>query len=331
MSSDYVLSVYCELTNDFVVLFQDTFLHFTRLRSTMKRTAAVLGPTPPFIRWAIKKQCELRELDVENLADQTFRQLRNVRALSNGYRENRVFEDICVHPAPIGETATVRAFPTSEVFDFIGDAASLASCCGECSANCLATMKTDWAGCFGLLPVNLNYTFGHTSQAQVLPVDDLITLVDETMGNEHDFYRLWTQKWISEDKAAELARIFKSISLQRNGNLPLTHFTDACRRCDVDQMQLYAELVPSGFSDGIHWKLNRACEVCRFESQTPRDKGTPCPVCKARHADDFGRKAKVLGLRPYLRLERVLGPTQTQEFIQRYQLHRRKSRAIQRH
>ena len=290
----------------------------------MKRTAAVLGPTPPFIRWAISQDCELRDLDVENLADQTFRQLRNVRELSNGYREHRVFEDICFHPAPVGDTSLVRAFPNSEVFDFFGDADSLTSRCGNCPANCSAHVSTDWAGCFGLLPANLNFTFGHTSQPQVLPNDDLIPLVNEAMQEEHGFYRLWKGKWIAEDNNAELKTIFQSISDKRADNQPLQQFADACRRCADHGMMLYAELVPSGFSDGIHWKLNRACEVCRYESDQPREKGSPCPACKIRHADDFGRKAKVLGLRPYLLLQRVLGEVKTRQIVQRYQAYRKK-------
>ena len=288
----------------------------------MKRTAAVLGPTPPFIRWAIEHDCALRDLEVENLADQTFRQLRNVRELSKGYRENRVLEEICVHPAPITDTSLVRAFHADEVFDFFGDATALSEQCGNCHANCDARLKTDWAGCFGLLPVNLHFTFGHTAQAQVMPADDLVALVDRAMAEKNSFYRLWTKKWIGEQAIGELASLFNSVASERPQNVPLRQFADACRRCTDHNMRLFAELVPGGFSDGIHWKLNRACEICRFESPTPREKGTPCPVCKNRHQDDLGKKAKVLGLRPYLLLERVLGRTQTQEFVERFKKER---------
>ncbi len=296
----------------------------------MKRTAAVLGPTPPFIRWAIKKECALRDLEVENLADQTFRQLRNLRELSNGYRENRVFDGICVHPAPIGAATQLRAFPIKEVFDFFGDQQSLSSRCGNCTANSCAhrddNLETDWAGCFGLLPVNLNFTFGHTRQCQALPTDDLVALVDNALEKENDFHRLWTQKWVPPNAVSELATIFEAVSAQRKNHPHLQQFTDACRRCADFNLPLFAELIPSGFSDGVHWKLNRACEVCRFESTTPRTKGMACPVCKTRHADDFGRKAKVLGLRPYLRLARVIGEPQTHQFIERYRAHLKQHR-----
>lgn len=288
----------------------------------MKRTAAVLGPTPPFLRWAIEHDCALRDLDVDNLADQTFRQLRNVRELSNGYRENRVFEDICVHPAPISDPSLVRAFHADEVFDFFGDASSLSERCGNCHANCNANVKTDWAGCFGLLPVDLNFTFGHTATAHVMPADDLIALVDEVMLEENGFYHLWPQKWFEKETIIKLTSIFNAVASERPQHKRLKQFADACQRSADHNMRLFVEYIPSGFSDGIHWKLKRACENCRFESQSPREKGTPCPVCKNRHPDDLGRKAKVLGLRPYLLLERVLGKEQTQEFVARYKEHR---------
>ncbi len=288
----------------------------------MKRTAAVLGPTPPFLRWAIEHDCALRDIDVDNLADQTFRQLRNVRELSNGYREDRVLEDICVHPAPISDSSLVRAFHADEVFDFFGDAPSLSERCGNCHANCNAQVETDWAGCFGLLPVDLNFTFGHTATAEVMPADDLVALVDQAMLKESGFYHLWPPKWFEEQSVAELASIFNSVASERPQHRRLKQFSDACRRCADHNMRLFVEYIPGGFSDGIHWKLNRACENCRYESQTPREKGMPCPVCKNRHPDDLGRKAKVLGLRPYLLLERVLGRAQTEEFVARYKEHR---------
>lgn len=287
----------------------------------MKRTAAVLGPTPPFLRWAIKHECPLRDIDVDNLADQTFRQLRNLRELSAGYQDRRVFQGICVHPAPIGDASQLRAFHADEVFDYFGDRESLGATCGNCQANSGAQLDTDWAGCFGLLPVNLNFTFGHTSTPNVLPHDSLETLIDSLIGQPLAFYKLWTSKWIAADAVDRLAAVFRRAADQRPGHPALAQFADACRQCVDHKMELFVELVPAGFSDGVQWRIVRACQQCRYHSDQPREKGTPCPVCGSRHADDSGRKAKVLGLRPYLLFQRVVGQSENEKFIQQYRRH----------
>jgi hypothetical protein len=287
----------------------------------MKRTAAVLGPTPPFVRWAIDRKCALRDTDVDNLADQTFRQLRNLRELSNGYRQHRVLEDICVHPAPIADTSQLRAFHAQEVFDYFGDGASLALTCGPCPANCLMRTETDWAGCFGLLPVNLNFHFGHTANSQVLPEDNLAALVDEILQQPLGFYKLWTQQWFDQADVQNLATIFAQAARLRPKYTALAQFADACQRCVDHAMKLHVELVPAGFSDGIDWRIRRACHRCRYHGDAVREKGTPCPVCGSRHADDSGRKAKVLGLRPYLLLQRIIGEASNEAFSLRYQQH----------
>lgn len=288
----------------------------------MKRTAAVLGPTPPFLRWAIGQACPLRDVDVDNLADQTFRQLRNLRELSNGYRQHRVMDGICVHPAPMGDADLLRGFHVDEVFDYFGDAQSLQATCGKCPANCSAAVETDWAGCFGLVPVDLNFTFGHTPASQVLPHDSLAEIVDPILGQPLGFYRLWIDRWVDPQGLAKLADVFHQAASQRPNHDALQQFANACRRCADHRLGLFVELVPAGFSDGVHWRLSRGCIRCRYHGQQPREKGTPCPVCGNGHADDSGRKAKVLGLRPYLLLQRVIGKLPTQEFVRRYRQHR---------
>lgn len=287
----------------------------------MKRTAAVLGPTPPFLRWAIKRSCPLRDIEVDNLADQTFRQLRNLRELSNGYRQHRVLDEICVHPAPIGEVSQLRAFHADEVFDYFGDAQSLQATCRDCPANCGAAIETDWAGCFGLLPVDLNFTFGHTPANDVLPQDSLADLGDEILKQPLGFCKLWVNRWVDSETLKTASTILNQAASQRPQHEALKQFADACGRCVTHSMPMFVEWVPAGFSDGVHWRLNRACERCRYHTDQPREKGTPCAVCGNRHADDSGRKAKVLGLRPYLLLERVIGKQPNEMFAQRYLQH----------
>jgi len=79
-----------------VVLLDDPS---TLVLTSMKRTAAILGPTPPFLRWTIALPCPLRDLEAKtSLPDVTFRQLRSLRALSVGETQSRVKEGFCLHP-----------------------------------------------------------------------------------------------------------------------------------------------------------------------------------------------------------------------------------------
>lgn len=121
----------------------------------MKRSVAIIGPTPQFVRWAILKDCPLRQIDPGNLPDSTFRQLRGLRELSLGFRDRRVIRGICLHPdAHAHGSANALGFPVGEVLDVHGDEKQVATCCQRCPANISGIDQDNlWAGCYGWLPV----------------------------------------------------------------------------------------------------------------------------------------------------------------------------------
>lgn len=127
----------------------------------MKRSVAIHGSTPPFVRWTIRFACPLRTLDSENLADQTFRQLRGLRELSIGREQGRLFEGVCIHPdARSTETKLARGFVDREVLDAFGDAEVVDSCCQSCPANAMNEHRPGvWAGCYGLIPEQHEFDF----------------------------------------------------------------------------------------------------------------------------------------------------------------------------
>ena len=118
----------------------------------MKRSVAILGQTPQFVRWAIRKACPLRELS-ENLADDSFRQLRGLRAFSVGRAEGRVVDGVCIHPAASAKKVDeARGFFAAEVLDAHGGEHQVDQCCHGCEANALAdAVPGVWAGCYGWL------------------------------------------------------------------------------------------------------------------------------------------------------------------------------------
>jgi hypothetical protein len=123
----------------------------------MKRSVAILGHTPMFVRWAIALPCPLRELDLRRLPETTFRQLRSVRELSLAEVEHRVHAGICWHPhARIVQPHEALGFPVDEVLEMMGGRCQVNENCGTCQANAgLAISDHYWAGCFGCLSTDL--------------------------------------------------------------------------------------------------------------------------------------------------------------------------------
>ena len=89
----------------------------------MKRSVAIIGPTPAFVRWAIWHPCDLRPLEERRFIDQCFRTLRGIRAYSVAKAEGRIHDGFCLHPeitmAAVGLNRTAvespRGFSIDEV------------------------------------------------------------------------------------------------------------------------------------------------------------------------------------------------------------------------
>ena len=125
----------------------------------MKRRAAILGPTPQFVRWAVEQPCTLRSWDPESkkgLAEVSFRQLRSIRELSRARREGRVLEGIVVHAESLNENSTAPSlgFLEEEIWQVCGALVELNNACLKCPANALGDSGDQWAGCYGWLPAN---------------------------------------------------------------------------------------------------------------------------------------------------------------------------------
>lgn len=316
----------------------------------MKRSVAIYGPTPQFVRWAIGHTCPLREPDVDNLPDSTFRQLRGLRELSTGLVQDRVFEDICLHSTATNEDSTqARGFKIHEVLDAYRDAAHVESCCQTCPANAISDSREGtWAGCYGWLPATSGFCLestlreGARANQSLTSVDtrpdriDFVNLIDDVIEdsdlphNENLFcpttprwYGLWQNAILTQQQIEYLCQVFESAvnKCARNGANPdefidLIQFRDALKRCVEHRMAIHVDLVPPGVSDGQTWALAAHCPDCRLEMSAPGRQ--QCPAC-GRFGNPHGpRKSKVLGLRPYVDLEGVLGKQKTVEFMRRY-------------
>jgi len=316
----------------------------------MKRSVAILGPTPAFIRWAIEHPCELRDIEVDNLADGTFRQLRAVRELSNGYEQGRVFDGFCLAAdtakAAKAHTASAQealAFPIDEVVDLFGDAESISQLCHQCPANSalpaapIAGNQTHWAGCFGWLVTDLNFSFDPADEVETMQDSDLIRRINDVCQHEafaklfqaaaiarnaptkaQPFYTFWQSKWVDAELLPLMASVFGEAARTVGQHVELNRFAAACQRAAEHKLRLFVELVPRGDSDGVHWRRNAACTRCGFDVMPSEERANLCPGCGTDAPVGHFRKSRVLGRRPFLHLEKIISSADTDDLLARF-------------
>lgn len=126
----------------------------------MKRSVAITGPTPAFLRWAIARPCPLRPIDDHRFVDRTFRSLRNLRELSNAIDEDRVIEEFCLHPntwqrtefegdemeSPANNASDeILGFGVDEIVAPFQGTAAVNEACHACPANvCRTSLGASW-------------------------------------------------------------------------------------------------------------------------------------------------------------------------------------------
>ncbi len=295
----------------------------------MKRSAAILGPTPSFVRWAIRVECPLRDLPDENLPDSTFRELRGLRELSYGLRQNRVFNGICIHPEWNQDSDTAKGFFTDEICEVFGGQDFVDSCCKTCPANACqvaagpssatADQRPLWAGCYGWFPSR----HGAQDYLQLFHVaweaSNGKPDIDGGLKTTPCWYGLWQVRHWTGQRLEHLNLLINQV-IELGGvtvaNDPnLGELAAAVRQCRDSQLSLETELVPAGHSDGIHWCLESHCPDCSKEMDSQQ---LDCPACGRHGRPHPESKRKVLGQRPYRPLKQMIGPKKTEEIILTY-------------
>jgi len=319
----------------------------------LKRSVAVLGPTPQFVRWAIEQPCVLRDFDPDNLPDQSFRQLRNLREYSIGLIEDRVFEDICIHPLSSSTNVEeCRGFFGDEVLTPHGGEDAVKAQCGSCPANALSVSRPEsWAGCYGWLPVLVGFGRGSSSVSESNPAPggsveprqiDIVeqfenaTAAAELLAEFRQAFDETTPRWYGVWQSTTLAlnqikvlwKVFDAIVNQIlseaitpdeiDDAADLIQFRDALRCCLDSELTIQVELIPPGHSDGRKWTIFAHCPDCKMKL-TEQANQQRCDSC-GRYGNPHGqRKSKVLGLRPYVRLAGVMGNDKTIDFMKRFE------------
>ena len=290
----------------------------------MKRNAAMIGPTPPFLRWAVRHPCPLREIELENLPSSTFRQLRSLSEWSTASREGRVVDGVAFHPDTSRDT-TLLGFPVDEITDAFGGKAFVQSSCDGCIANSQSD-SGGFAGCFGLVQIaDLPEILRKTEQAAIR--GDLHSQFqqafhrraaeDDRLSAAELWYGLWIER-VVPPAVAEVLRLF--VEEFRDGAQEWESFYVSLERCIQHNLDLHVELFPSGVSDGQSWRLDPHCATCKspWDEDGDRTAKKVCPVCGEQWVQQAEKKRKVLGIRPYMQLQHIFGEEKCEELRSRY-------------
>jgi hypothetical protein len=286
--------------------------------------------------------------------DATFRQLRGVREFSNALSEGRIFENICIHDsASSTEPSAAMGFTELEVLGVFGDRRSIDDCCKACHANTNAIDTDDslWAGCYGWLTAD-GSSIASLSNEERTTTDFTKAAKDDLLVKEIEFaiqmlnlqpliesnfsasspawFSFWQQPTLTIPQLLLLEKVF-STALRRHESAgdpafvdDLLRFIDALTLCHRHSLNLNVELVPRGFSDGTTWTIFAHCPRCHHCVSASGETWTTCDSCGLESPPSGERKSKVLGQRPYVNLNRVLGTEKTISLLQRYENSKRK-------
>lgn len=291
----------------------------------MKRSAAIVGPTPPFVRWAIRFDCPYRENENGRIAWQTFRQLRSLREVSNGRLDARILQGICIDAERNQSAKTAYGFPVDEVMAFYGTFDEVDSHCGGCPANALIGQSetvanrcrfTPWAGCYGILPAN-------TGSCDLPSAFNRIdTGTDRCWSVLPPARSIWFRLWQIESWDGASLRCLRSALEEASLIEPnllsfdeFVHLNSAVVACLENDLVLETELFPRGMSDGLHWTIEPHCRTCKSESGSDHQH---CAECGDSGPPVRLAKRKVLGRRPFLRLVDLIGQQETERLLDLY-------------
>ena len=291
----------------------------------MARAAAIIGTTPPFLRWAIERACPLRRNSEKlSVPEATFRQLRSLNELSLGQTEGRVFQGVCFDRDTTNGAMPIRAFMVDEVLAANGGANLINSSCSGCPANA-AEKGNGWAGCFGWLAMLPKEELGSPDKASVAWADRLHQLNELIDGCEMErelvglgrwassrWHGLWRIPILKGDELSILKAILKKL-VEQFETQEWDNLLAAIEACEASMQSLHVELFPIGDSDGVTWIVPRHCGECKFEQANKS--GNHCACCGAQGKMEPQRHRKVLGLRPYMELEKILGREKSESLL----------------
>lgn len=285
----------------------------------VNRLTQTRGPTPEFVRWSIDLVCELRQ-PLETFApEKVERYLRPLTAVGQCLTLGRVVDDVCIAiPGSADESA--RGCFLKEITDFYGGLEFCRSQCQDCPANIaeldpLVDLRgaKSLAGCYGWLirEEDAVRKLATISDAQF---EKRTSSSDVFRATLPPWYRLWSLAKLEGSALEIVGGLFDR--LLEPGNLPpdWSRFHAATKACRTHGWTLSVQLVPAGHTVGTEWVVGPYCPDCRAPMEVGWKRCTSCG--RHGHAHPAVRR-KVLGQRPFLQLDALVGAERARQLVSR--------------
>lgn len=256
------------------------------------------------------------DLDLASI-DQTWKRLRAIRVGADALDSSPVVDGIAISCDKDGRWLGLRI---DDVFGPWGGIEKVAALCGQCPAipgNDEPGNPRRIARCHGWLGAD-------GSVPRLQQAVELVwsrCAVEVPLPTAPHWYSIWTGGELAGERLLATANLFRSVE-------QLTGFDDlrdeACQFAEVlenagkKKLVVDVELVPPGFSDGLNWTLSACCVQCRAtRPNEPSPTSHRCRTCGKLGGVHQERRRKVLGLRPWVSLETVVGPEKAESLLRR--------------
>ena len=168
------------------------------------------------------------------------------------------------------------------------------------------------AGCTGWLPSSIDEVDLRQRVSQVVSAHEATELAAQFLPTEPVWYGLWSERSLVGLRLQVVLEIFKRAIAETPLPIVYTQFLNVLSKCADAGLALDCELVPPGSSDGLRWTVFPHCDRCKAISQTGQKF---CGVCRKLGCGHPEIHRKVLGLRPWVDLNTVLGPSNAAVFL----------------
>ena len=244
--------------------------------------------------------------------DQTEKRLRAIRAAGCAIKSGQVFDQIAVKKIQ----DRWKGFRLTEVFQLFGGGDAVEQICAACPANVIRR-EHEIAGCFGWLPRTVE-GFDCAKALEAVCSPKLKSAVSsQLLDTEPLWYGLWADGSLSGQRLGLVLKVFQQVLEKAKPPNSLHEFVNVLIACQQHGLALDCEWVPPGHSDGLRWTVVSHCERCKAAANPNQQR---CAVCKKSGKGHPEVRRKVLGLRPWINLDTVLGPEKASEFLTAHHL-----------